>query len=148
LVRGTIQRPIDKALISCSRIFTSPQVRSDHFPLVENRAFMGAFSRGRDCTRDKWRGHVAPEPFGASWAFCRAFCRGPYHNPRQKGSELWGLLPAPLLSRVIILPATKGPCLYIHTASFPPPPPYIFFLGGERWRCMLAHFFFMCTRGV
>jgi hypothetical protein len=38
-------------------------MKSDIVTLVENRAFVEAFCRGRVCTRDKWHGHVAPKPF-------------------------------------------------------------------------------------
>ncbi|KAK1631014.1 hypothetical protein QYE76_005329 [Lolium multiflorum] len=51
--------------------------------LVENRASVGAFCRGRACTRDGLatspRNHVE-----RAEAFVAAFCRGPYYDPRQK----------------------------------------------------------------
>jgi hypothetical protein len=96
------------------------------YALVENRASVGAFCRGRACTRDKWPGHVAPKPCGARRGFCRGLLSRAVLRPATKGvGATW----PPLLSRVVIRPATKCP-RPIYRSSQPPPPPH-FFLGGE-----------------
>jgi hypothetical protein len=77
--------------------------------LVENRAFVGAFCRGRACTRDKWPGHVAPKPCGARRGFCRDVAT-PFVAGRNTARDKMSMP------------------IYIEAASHPPPH---FFLGGE-----------------
>jgi hypothetical protein len=86
---------------------TFPQVPT----LVEDRAFVGAICRGRACTRDKWGGHVAPNPV-------EAFVAGRIMTRDKRGR---------------IMP--------IYIDKQPATPHLIFSLVVKVEVCMLAHFF-------